>query len=121
MCAGDPRLQFLGSSNKCGIKIEHVTEEDHGTWMCLVNDAENFEADKVKMEVEVAVPAVVEEINGGGEGGIVEVIDGQEVGVECVARRGYPPPIFTWTLPGDRDNKTSHQVSIYSCSHCSLC
>jgi hypothetical protein len=37
-----------------------VAAEDHGRWMCLVNDIENFDATKKFVDLHVGVEAVVE-------------------------------------------------------------
>ena len=45
-----------GATN-CDIVIQGVEPEDYGTWMCLVQEGENFENDRRTVNIEVGQKA----------------------------------------------------------------
>ena len=59
VCASEPRIRLDPRSRSCDIVIKDVRPADFGTWMCLVQDGENFETDRRNVAIEVAQPASV--------------------------------------------------------------
>ena len=59
VCANEPRISLDPRPRSCEIVIREVTPADFGTWMCLVQDGENFETDRRTVSIEVAQPAAV--------------------------------------------------------------
>merc|ERR1719334_1511912 len=92
------RLQF-NSHKECSLRIERLSREDHGTWMCLLNDIKEFDTVKASLYVEVGVAASIEwgDIQGMEEEGRLVLVEGDTRDIQCVARAGYPTPTFTWT------------------------
>jgi len=86
-------------AQECSLRIERLAREDHGTWMCLLNDIKEFDTVKASVYVEVGVAASIEwgSIQGMEEEGRLVLVEGDTRDIQCVARAGYPTPTFTWT------------------------
>ena len=59
VCDRDPRILLEAGMNNCDIVLRDVQPEDYGSWMCLVNDPDQFESVKENIALEVGVPAEV--------------------------------------------------------------
>lgn len=79
-----------------------VTREDHGLWMCLINDNKNFDSVKQFVSVEVGViPDTGVSIEAGNMWDAdtetrVEVVEGDNIALSCYARHGFPPSLVSW-------------------------
>ena len=133
VCAGDPRIVITGDTQTCRITVTNVTREDWGTWMCLVQEGEDFQTHRKYVNVEVATEAVVtlswnDDNNNNSQEGlsgrILEVMEDTETTIQCNARKAYPRPTFLWSPPesltlgsektiGSYNNQT-HEYSGYS-------
>ena len=133
VCAGDPRIVITGDTQTCGITVNNVTTEDWGSWMCLVQDGEDFHTHRKYINVEVATKAVVtlswndDNHNNNREalsGRILEVMEDTETTIHCNARKAYPRPTFLWSPPEsltlgsekivESYNNKTHEYSSYS-------
>ena len=76
-----------------------VTREDHGQWMCLINDNKNFDSVKQFVSVDVGViPDTGVSIEAGSLYDAdtetrVEVVEGDNIALSCYARQGFPPSL----------------------------
>jgi len=94
---GGERTLHSASHSSCSLLIARVSREDHGQWMCLLNDITEFDTVKERVKVEVGVEAV----GGWGavdglEGGVLSLVEGEEREVVCEGREAYPAPSFLW-------------------------
>ena len=78
-----------------------VSRLDHGTWMCLVNDNEEFNTIKEFISVKVGVIAETGMTIEGGEydAGVLQLVEGDSIDVLCYARHGYPAAYLEWSGP----------------------
>ena len=80
-----------------------MAREDHGNWMCLVNDNKNFNAVKNFVTLHVGVEAKMGvNVHGGdlmSREGILRLVEGEEVDIKCYADNGYPLSTFLWLAP----------------------
>jgi len=94
---GGERTLHSASHSSCSLSIARVSREDHGNWMCLLNDITEFDTVKERVKVEVGVEAVgVWGAVEGLEGGVLSLVEGEEREVVCEGRQGYPAPSFLW-------------------------
>jgi len=94
---GGERTLHSASHSSCSLSIARVSREDHGNWMCLLNDITEFDTVKERVKVEVGVEAVgVWGAVDGLEGGVLSLVEGEEREVVCEGRQGYPAPSFLW-------------------------
>merc|ERR1711962_432909 len=56
---GEGRSLYSSSRTECSLYIERLGREDHGKWMCLLNDIQEFDTVKSTVSVEVGVAASV--------------------------------------------------------------
>jgi len=93
------RRLHSNSHKECSLRIERLAREDHGNWMCLLNDIKEFDTVKASVYVEVGVEASIQwgSIQGLEEDGRLVMVEGDTRDIQCVARGGYPTPTFTWT------------------------
>ena len=98
VCQGDPRVHLEGGPTSCTVSVPDVQREDRGTWMCLLQDGENFQPAQKLLEVEVATRGqiglmvrdkLVSE-------GVVRLTEGDEVDMECKVENAFPAPDFSW-------------------------
>ena len=89
--------------NICKIVLYfQVTREDHGLWMCLINDNKNFDSVKQFVSVDVGViPDTGVSIEAGNMWDAdtetrVEVVEGDNIALSCYARHGFPPSLVSW-------------------------
>ena len=93
-----------------------VTREDHGLWMCLINDNKNFDSVKQFVSVEVGViPDTGVSIEAGNMWDAdtetrVEVVEGDNIALSCYARHGFPPSLVSWEH--DITNDTSLRYTL---------
>lgn len=81
VCKVDPRLALEGGMTNCDITINDVRREDHGQWMCLVADPENFEQVRSNIDLEVGVRAEVRFDPNFGSKNELTVTEGEKVKV----------------------------------------
>ena len=83
------------------MKVENVHVRDHGTFMCLLNQADVFHTDRQFVKLEVATQAQLTFRKGQNEiESILELVEGEIVDLECEGRRAYPAPQFRWEVSG---------------------
>jgi len=112
VCKENARVQLIGGTNYCDIEIQ-VRPEDHGRWMCLVNDIKNFDAKKKYVELNVGIQSVLQvEISGARETeeDVIETVEGDTIDIRCSASGGYPAPSLTWYGPPRPQENTSIKV-----------
>ena len=91
---------------------------DHGTWMCLVNDNQDFNTVKEFITLNVGVKpktgVTVKSLTVHNEA-VVEAMEGDNIDVLCYARQGYPGPEIDWLVPEieNINNLTVSQVLIF--------
>ena len=75
---------------------------DHGTWMCLVNDKQDFNTVKEFITLNVGVKpktgVTVKSLTVHNEA-VVEAMEGDNIDVLCYARQGYPGAEIDWLVP----------------------
>ena len=81
---------------------------DHGEWLCLVNDADDFNTTKQYVHLTVTKEASLEW--GEDHVDVVEVYEGEEVALSCLAMQGYPPPLFSWEGPNGSSLQVTERV-----------
>ena len=60
VCLGMENMSVHGDGNTCQLNMKNITVDDHGMYMCLLNQAELFHTDRAYVNVEVATPAKLE-------------------------------------------------------------
>ena len=114
VCAGLHHINIFGGDRSCSVSVENVSLRDEGTFMCLLNQADVFHTDRKYVNLAVATPARLE-VRRVGEGqeetGVVEVVEGEVVEVQCVATGAFPRAEFLWSLPGVERVETSEVSS----------
>ena len=111
VCHGDSRVTVQGEGTHCGIRVRNVTQEDWGSWLCLMQEGEEFTTDRRELEVEVGRRAEIglgynregntsdSEGNTSDSEGVLRVTEGETAEISCMARQGYPRPQFSWSGP----------------------
>jgi hypothetical protein len=91
-----------------------VAKEDHGKWMCLVNDNEEFNAVKNFVTLHIGVEADMGiNVHGGdlmSRERILRLVEGEGVDIKCYANNGYPPANFIWLAPIRKNLSASLQI-----------
>ncbi len=93
-----------------------VTREDHGLWMCLINDNKNFDSVKQFVSVEVGViPDTGVSIEAGNLWDAdtetrVEVVEGDNIALSCYARHGFPPSLVSWEHDITNDTSLRYRI-----------
>ena len=94
-------LEIFGSEKFCSLKLENVSIEDHGTFMCLLNQADVFHTDQSYLELEIATRAQIKlRKKQSEEKRFLELVEGDWVDLVCEGKRAYPAPSFEWNVPG---------------------
>ena len=116
VCAGLSHINIFGAERSCSVSVENVSLRDHGTFMCLLNQADVFHTDRKYVNVAVATPASLE-LRRLGEGEeeeeeteleeVVEAVEGEVVELQCLATGAFPRVEFLWSLPGVETVETS--------------
>ena len=71
VCAGLNYINIFGGDRSCSVSVENVSLRDHGTFMCLLNQADVFHTDMKYVNLAVATAASLEVTRlGGGGGGV---------------------------------------------------
>ena len=98
VCQGDPRVHLEGSSTMCTISVSDIQRADRGTWMCLLQDGEQFQPAQKLLQVEVATRGQVEMVVRDKQvsEGVVRLTEGDEVELECKVDNAFPAPEFLW-------------------------
>ena len=101
VCAGMEHMDISGSERICSVKVDNITVRDHGPFMCLLNQADEFHTDKNFIQIEVATPAqMILQTKQSGDVNVLELVEGQIVELKCEGRSAYPAPQFQWEVPG---------------------
>ena len=102
VCLGMENMSVHGDGNICQLNMKNITVDDHGVYMCLLNQAELFHTDRAYVNVEVATPAKLEMKRMGEmeESSTLDLMEGETVQMECAGKEAYPAPSFLWNLPG---------------------
>ena len=109
VCAGLSHINIFGGERACSVSVENVSLRDHGTYMCLLNQADVFHTDRQYVNLAVATPANLElrrleedrEETGVQEVmEVLDVVEGEVVELQCLATGAFPRPEFLWSLPG---------------------
>ena len=84
-------------------ELENVSVRDHGTFMCLLNQADVFHTDRQFVKLEVATKAQLTFRKGQSEiKSILDLVEGEIIDLECEGRRAYPAPQFKWEVSGTK-------------------
>ena len=99
VCQGDPRVHLEGRPTSCTVMVPDVRRSDRGTWMCLLQDGDNFEPAQKLLEVEVATEGQIELAVRSKKlsGGVLRLTAGDEVDMECKVENAFPAPVFAWS------------------------
>jgi hypothetical protein len=98
-CIGMDHTEIYGSEKFCSLKVENV--RDHGTFMCLLNQADVFHTDRQFVKLEVATQAQLQFKKDKSDiTSILELVEGEIVDVQYEGRRAYPAPQFQWEVSG---------------------
>ena len=106
VCAGLNHINIFGGDRSCSLSVENVSLGDHGTFMCLLNQADVFHTDRKYVNLAVATPASLgvrrlgEEEEEQEETGVLEMVEGEVVELQCLATGAFPRVEFLWNLPG---------------------
>ena len=55
-CARTDHLEIFAMDKRCSLKVANVGLKDHGSYMCLFNQADVFHFDQIYVKLEVAAP-----------------------------------------------------------------
>ena len=113
VCQGLENMSVHGAGHTCQLDMKNITLEDHGVYMCLLNQAELFHTDRAYVTVEVATPAEIEikKVDEDEESTSLDLMEGETVHLECVGRRAYPATHLFWNLP-DQNEILGYEVRI---------
>ena len=101
VCAGMDHMEMSGSEQFCSLRIQNASVKDHGSFMCLLNQEDIFHTDRKFIQLQVATPAeVMLRKKQSKEKNVLELVEGEMVGLECEGKRAFPAPHFQWNLPG---------------------
>ena len=102
VCAGLDNTKIFGGERSCSLMVEKVSLQDHGDYMCLLNQADVFHTDRKYVSLAVASPARLEirRLEEEEETSVLELVEGELVEVECSAAGAFPRVEFLWSLPG---------------------
>ena len=121
------RRDYECKANICKIVLYfQVTREDHGLWMCLINDNKNFDSVKQFVSVEVGViPDTGVSIEAGNMWDAdtetrVEVVEGDNIALSCYARHGFPPSLVSWEHDITNDTSLRYKIIIMLHNHKSV-
>ena len=105
VCQGMENMGVHGDGNTCQLEMKNITVDDHGAYMCLLNQAELFHTDRAFVSVEVATPAKLRLGRAGDveDRRVLDMVEGETVQMECEGRGAYPAPDFLWNLPDQED------------------
>ena len=99
VCQGDPRIMVQGDYTTCGMTISNITRDDWGTWMCLVQDGEEFLTDRREIGLEVGrrgrVVLDYEESNMTDSRRVLRMVEGSLTNISCSSDGAYPLPSIT--------------------------
>ena len=77
---------------------------DHGSWTCVLTLLQDFQYQKTFVELAVSVQPFLQVIVGeddmADDNAVIDVTEGQDETVTCVAESVFPRPVFTWSLSG---------------------
>ena len=116
VCAGLSHINIFGGDRSCSVSVENVSLRDHGTYMCLLNQADVFHTDRKYVNLAVATPASLqlrrlgedqEETDVMEVMEVMEVVEGEVVELQCLATGAFPRVEFLWSLPGVETVETS--------------
>ncbi|XP_040571195.1 uncharacterized protein [Lepeophtheirus salmonis] len=97
VCSPDKRVVLQGGANFCELHLKNSSAiDDYGSWMCTVSDAETFESVKHYINLEIAVPAIVEFDPTFGEDRVLTITENEQQSINCKASKAHPTPILTW-------------------------
>ena len=125
VCAGLNHINIFGGDRSCSLSVESVSLGDHGTFMCLLNQADVFHTDRKYVNLAVATPASLALVRRLGEEekeektGVLEVVEGEVVELQCLATGAFPKVEFLWSLPGV-ERVESQEVNKRSTLHCEV-
>ena len=85
--SGREELDIRGQGSVCSLHIPRVTLQDQGEFVCVLNQANTFRTARGSVRLVVATEARVSlgrrGEGGKGEGGVLEVTEGELVELEC--------------------------------------
>ena len=104
-------LQLSGARRTCSLFVDAVTRQMHGEWMCLLNEISQFNSVKHTVQLQVGVEArlswkMIQGYDGTveteleGESPALQLTEGDEVKIVCVATEGFPLMQFQWEHQG---------------------
>ena len=110
----------------------------HGEWMCLLNEISQFNSVKHTVQLQVGVEAklswkIIQGYDGTGETALesdspsLDLTEGDEVKIVCVATEGFPLMQFDWehqgvsqpSQPNMTKQRTGREYKVRP--HCALC
>ena len=102
VCEGLPHTKIFGGERTCSLMVENVSLQDHGDYMCLLNQADVFHTDRKYVRIAVANPARLElrRLEEEQETSVLELVEGELVEIECSAVGAFPSVEFLWSVPG---------------------
>ena len=54
VCTSSPQLVLWGTTRTCGVTIHSITKQDHGDWLCLLSDIQEFETKKQTLNIQAS-------------------------------------------------------------------
>ena len=117
VCKGMENMRVEGEGHTCQLEMNNITVDDHGVYLCLLNQAELFHTDRALVSLEVATPTILGLKRTGDEEKtkVLDLMEGETVQLECLGKGGYPAPDFLWNLPGQKGvmgNEVSDHIKI---------
>jgi hypothetical protein len=103
--------KLSGARRTCSLFVDAVTRQMHGEWMCLLNEISQFNSVKHTVQLQVGVEAklswkIIQGYDGTGETSLesdspsLDLTEGDEVKIVCVATEGFPLMQFDWEHQG---------------------
>lgn len=116
--------KLSGARRTCSLFVDAVSREMHGEWMCLLNEISQFNSVKHTVQLQVGVQAKLSwKVIRGYDGSVqtetdvesdspqLDLTEGDEVKIVCVATEGFPLMQFDWEHHGlSQTNRTKQRT-----------
>ena len=125
-CSGMDDLDIQGRDKSCSLDVSNVKIEDHGVYMCLLNQADVFHTARSYFQLQVATPAEVwmgRKFNNGTiamqqventtmmlvenevydafneDEKVLDLMEGEVIELMCEGKNAFPLPQIVWNFP----------------------
>eukprot|EP00095_Tigriopus_kingsejongensis_P006388 maker-scaffold117_size339417-snap-gene-2.19 protein:Tk06388 transcript:maker-scaffold117_size339417-snap-gene-2.19-mRNA-1 annotation:"immunoglobulin superfamily member 5" len=99
VCDLDSRITMDSGLNNCDIEVNNVQPGDFGSWLCMVNDPDQFESSRETVALEVGQAATVSFEPAFGRDNVLTITEGETISIRCAAIGGHPAAQLSWEAP----------------------